>query len=295
MLTRAELKAAFVEAGVGRIAQQLAELSEPCVLVSTHAHPHEDLPIGESRIGGAPDLPATMEWPMWRDKPLAFLAQFNLADLARFACCRDLPSSGRLWFFYDSEQSTWGFDPQDRGSWRVLHAETNPADLQPRAADDLPRHESYQPCRVTFHEFLSIPGPEHLALASLNITLDEMEEIAEVDKDLHEMVESCSQDGGYESHHQLLGHPKEIQGEMQLDCQLAFHGYRRSGAFQGPSSNLEPGAKDWRLLFQLDTDDDIKSGKPGMMWGDCGRLYFWIRHDDLKQRRFENTWMILCG
>lgn len=30
-----------------------------------------------------------------------------------------------------------------------------------------------------------------------------------------------------------------------------------------------------------------------MMWGDLGRLYFWIRDDDLAARRFEKAWLIL--
>ena len=29
------------------------------------------------------------------------------------------------------------------------------------------------------------------------------------------------------------------------------------------------------------------------MWGDVGRLYFWIRDADLRARRFDATWLIL--
>src|SRR5262245_21650854 len=109
------------------------------------------------------------------------------------------------------------------------------------------------------------------------------------------MIESKSIQQHFEPHHQLLGHPKEIQGEMQTECQFASNGYYCGGAsrFQNPPLELLNGTKDWRLLFQLDTDDDIQSGKPGIMWGDCGRLYFWIRHQDLAMGRFEDTWMVL--
>ncbi len=46
----------------------------------------------------------------------------------------------------------------------------------------------------------------------------------------------------------------------------------------------------WQLLLQLDTvrKDDFE-----LMFGDCGRIYFYIRKDDLKARRFENVWLIL--
>lgn len=32
---------------------------------------------------------------------------------------------------------------------------------------------------------------------------------------------------------------------------------------------------------------------PGMMWGDLGSLYYWIRHDDLAAAPFEAWWTIL--
>jgi uncharacterized protein YwqG len=41
-------------------------------------------------------------------------------------------------------------------------------------------------------------------------------------------------------------------------------------------------------LLQLDSDHEAC-----MMWGDLGRLYFWIKDADFEACRFENTWMIL--
>jgi uncharacterized protein YwqG len=31
----------------------------------------------------------------------------------------------------------------------------------------------------------------------------------------------------------------------------------------------------------------------GTMWGESGILYFWIRRDDLRARRFDKVWMTL--
>jgi uncharacterized protein YwqG len=53
---------------------------------------------------------------------------------------------------------------------------------------------------------------------------------------------------------------------------------------------LAEGVDDWLLLFQVDTDDNTK-----MTWGDVGMLYFWIRRQDLKRRRFDRVWVILEG
>jgi uncharacterized protein YwqG len=42
----------------------------------------------------------------------------------------------------------------------------------------------------------------------------------------------------------------------------------------------------WRLLLQLDSDD-------AWMWGDCGRLYFWVHEADLARGDFSRAWMVL--
>ena len=66
------------------------------------------------------------------------------------------------------------------------------------------------------------------------------------------------------------------------------------GTYLGGSEGWlrDPGlAKPWRLLLQLDSCEDL-----GMMWGDMGLVYFWIRQEDLQARRFDRTWVILqCG
>jgi uncharacterized protein YwqG len=52
---------------------------------------------------------------------------------------------------------------------------------------------------------------------------------------------------------------------------------------------LEKGAADWQLLLQIDSDEK----NLGVMWGDVGRVYFWIRRQDLGKRDFGNVWLIL--
>jgi hypothetical protein len=53
-----------------------------------------DLPIGRSRFGGLPDLPAAMQWPTHQGRKLPFLAQLDLASLPLKT--RLLPSEGWL-------------------------------------------------------------------------------------------------------------------------------------------------------------------------------------------------------
>lgn len=51
---------------------------------------------------------------------------------------------------------------------------------------------------------------------------------------------------------------------MELECQLVSNGIYCGdpSGYAGPeAARLKPGARDWSLLLQLDTDDDR-----GMMW-----------------------------
>ena len=91
---------------------------------------------------------------------------------------------------------------------------------------------------------------------------------------------------------QLLGHPDQIQGDMQLEAP-ARHQRARLRRLDGVRGSARAGARarpaEWRLLLQVDTDEDAL----GLMWGDVGRVYFWIREADLRAGRLDAVWQIL--
>mgnify|MGYP002870201319 CR=1 FL=1 len=94
--------------------------------------------------------------------------------------------------------------------------------------------------------------------------------------------------------HKLLGHSDNVQGGMELECEMVSRGIyagNPSGYREAERLNLRRFAGRWKLLLQIDSEEEL-----GMMWGDCGRLYFWITEDDLAARRFGKAWLILqCG
>src|SRR5437870_10257828 len=107
MLTQQQLREILVAAELGRIADPLSRLAKPCVQIRTRPFSYAKLPLGCSRIGGCPELPAGIDWPFWQGKALSFLAQLNLQDIGETACSELLPVEGFLWFFYTRDQSTW--------------------------------------------------------------------------------------------------------------------------------------------------------------------------------------------
>lgn len=276
------LRRVLKEMNLSHRVREIEPLARPTVTVRrTKAGPGELSP-GGSRIGGLPDLPPGVAWPSWRDQPLAFLAQIDLSELSELPVARVLPDSGLLSFFYHADQETWGFDPEDLGSWRVLWHDGPRSDLEPAPVpEDLPRNGRFSSCPVEFCSGTSAPPVD--AIPVVEMGLDEWEWDAYAD-----FLEALQ---GEDPCHRLLGHPAAIQGDMQVECQLVSHGIGTGDptAYDDPrAETLVDEADEWRLLFQLDSDDDA-----GMMWGDCGRLYFWMRGGDLEARRFERAWMIL--
>src|SRR5437868_4214617 len=72
-------------------------------LVAQHGKPGEEARVGGCRIGGAPDLPLGVDWPRLSTdpggppgKPLSFLLQVNLAEVAFAEQEQLLPTSGIL-------------------------------------------------------------------------------------------------------------------------------------------------------------------------------------------------------
>lgn len=56
--------------------------------------------IGESKLGGCPDLPAKFDWPMYNEEACEFLLQLNLSYLKPFDYASRLPSDGMLYLFF---------------------------------------------------------------------------------------------------------------------------------------------------------------------------------------------------
>jgi uncharacterized protein YwqG len=229
-------------------------------------------------------LPPGIAWPAWKESPLSFLAQINLAELSSFEAAKPLPASGTLFFFYDAEQQTWGFDPKDVGSWKVLFSTEHSSNLVRRSLPDaLLEHACFSACSVSFYQENTVPPLDSMVVNALGLS--------EQEQDAYWDFVNGYKQGHSEVIHRILGHPDPIQGDMQLECQLASNGLYAGNpsAYKHPRrKELEPGSLEWRLLLQLDSDDNA-----GMMWGDVGRLYFWIRESVLQARNFDEAWMVL--
>jgi len=280
-----ELKIKLDEAGLSRISDQLLSLAKMSIRFTTTKSSDEEISIGASKVGGCPDLPPDHSFPKWKDVPLAFLAQINLADISSFSAASVLPSSGVLSFFYSAAQETWGFDPKDKGSWQVFYF----ADLKNlrriEFPNNLPEVGRYKACAVSFFEELTLPPFRSLITESLELAPDERKKYIYFEQTL----DGSSQN---EMKNRILGYPDSIQGDMSVECQMVSNGiyYGDAQANKHPRyDELKPGSINWEMLLQLDSEEVNAQ----MIWGDVGRVYFWIHKTTLANQEFEKTWFQL--
>lgn len=284
-VTHEQLLTCLRNHGLTEPAKKLEKQLTPGVRLVAMPQVMQAAPTG-SRLGGRPSLPAGMAWPEWRGTNLAFLALVNLRELQASVPRAELPARGLLLFFYDAHQSASGFDPKDKGSWQVVYVpdEAKTA-IAPQWPTRLPEEGRMKGLALQFRAVQTLPasptaalGEPELAEKQQTVFDDIVYEYLEHDKPMH----------------QLLGQPVPIQGDnMPLECQLVSNGlYCGDGTgYNDPrAEKFQDGAKDWVLLAMIDTDE-----RAGWMWGDGGCLYFWIRRDDLRARRFENVWMVSQG
>jgi hypothetical protein len=219
----------------------------------------------ESKVGGEPDLPEGMDWPLLCPEdgddspPMWFLLQVNLADVAPWDVEGLLPTSGLLSVFLN-----WDEEYFDEEPYLLVHVfgPDGPPLQRVEFHEALPEVGRFREAALEARPEWTIPSPEdagetpwyesrHLRLWS---ALDS------------EVFELQGNPGRIGSTHRLLGHPQLIQ-----------------------SPGVADGA---RLFLQIDSDDrrSEESAKIGMNWGDQGRLYVMLNEPDLRAGRWDKIW-----
>lgn len=231
-----------------------------------------------NRLGGMPLVPREFVWPR-KGTPHSFLVQLDLSTLAD----PTLPEDGYLYFFYNLEEGNWGFDPGDRGGWSVLYFPGDIGDfIRAEPPKDLDPTGIFREQLVEPRNILVFPSTQSDVVEQLDLTEEQCDALGDLGQPAF----------GDLPEHQVLGVPNPIQGDdMDEECQLASNGvYLGSGNVRANPryEELMKGHTQWKLLLQLDSSDET-----GFYWGDWGMLYFWIKEDDLANRKFDDVWMVL--
>ena len=263
---------------LSRISDRIESIAKKLIRMSTV----KPSATGGSRLGGRPNLPKEWEWPTWREEPLAFVAQLDLATLQPMSDL-PLPRTGALSFFFEGGENAWGFSPEDKGGSCVLYSPEPLSSLPLRAIpEDLDDALRFKGVGLSPQSELTLPGLQDQALEDIEMTSEEREAYFNLIMRIEEEKKG--------SIHRIGGYPDCVQGDPKLEAHLVSHGLYcgdRTGYDEGKKRGLWAGAKDWELLLQVDSDD-----RATMMWGDVGRIYFLIQRSALVNIQFERTWLV---
>jgi uncharacterized protein YwqG len=290
MSSQDELQRKLSDAGLAAFAQPITQLARPCLRVLRAVVPEDQVLPGASKFGGSPDVPANFVWPESaggkKPEPMEFVAQVRLSDLPK-PFPETLPASGLLSFFnhwkggrifYFSEETRLQrtqapfarVEPAPSGFWNTLRSGLGLA-ASPRRI--------YRSASLRFEPALSP--------ADGNSSMSEQLHLSESDSETY--MELCEEwrGGGLadDVRHQMFGHADPIQGEMELGCD--FQRLGQEERWDSPRERYLAAARNWVLLLQVDSDDGENG--PGWMWGDGGKVYFWIHRDDLAAGAFNRA------
>ena len=262
-----------------RLQSQLIDLLRPAIALKATRCEDEEIPTRKSKFGGAPDVSQDFEWPMWNEKPLGFLAQINLEEIADFDVENLLPKTGLLSFFF----FPWDFgyaenDASMRDSWQVFHFESeNWVRLAVREELSSENAQSVFPCVLTLKAEWTTKPP-----ADFQFTIEELDQLHEVFYAAFELPRP---------RHRLLGWPDEVQGPVAEQC-AEFSGDIDLSDPNWDEAQANCKIEEWRLLFQMDADWK----ETGCEWGDDGTNFYMIRQTNLKSENFDDVWFLSeCG
>ncbi len=272
------------ETGLGQHSEALLSVASPAIRLAPRRM-EDDGPIGVTRLGGLPDLPPGVAWPVVDGILLEFVGQFRLAELVPYDVEGRLPKSGMLYFFFDGMLT--GYERSEAKDRRAVLYYDGPLEALERRQEPAHNHEFFDifyPCALEYETAWTLPplaeiGAEDDFFPPVKAILGSVEECEAYWKQLRQR-EFC---------HQLLGHPAEVQGgEMRLQVVKAQDAEGRFASDQYGNyehrEELVAEMRQWRLLAQFKSDQPT-----GMDWGCGGMIYFWIRETDLAARRLNRV------
>lgn len=285
--------------GLGRVAEAIAAQAMPAIGVSAYAVDERRLTIGASKIGGLPDLPEGVAWPEVRGYPLSFVAQVNLADVGLYDEEQILPVQGLLSFFFGSNRDLeLDADEDDQYDYMTFYCGSDHHNLNLRrqepAANLLlgsPSNASYgriyRACQMGFWRKLTLPDVDTVNIESLELTIPERN--AYIDMYLERTDDLVRQPRSRS--HQILGYPRQLEFNPLISCYLASTNRSVVDWTSGTpaeQAEIEHEVRNWRLLLQLDSDEQAR-----MNWETMGMVYFGMTDEDLRIQRFDRIQAVM--
>lgn len=211
--------------------------------------------IGCSKYGGQPDVPEDFQWPLDNNnRPLSLLLQINCSDLTPLASEDYLPKSGHLYFFYELGEQNW---EGAENSIRVIYIDTQHNEL----------HRIDYPKTLT-NEFKL---KERVISFKTKDSYPSFQDFSNQNTEYKHIIDKV------ESFNEARN---RLESEPSINAIGTMFGYAdliHDAIVNDLNANI--------LLLQLSS---IEDDSYELLFGDCGDIYFYISHQDLKNKDFRN-------
>ena len=284
MKTLEQIREAMTQRGLADYYEQLAPFARNLIRITPEACDDGDIPVGASKFGGCPDLPAGVEWFGYGvdDCYLDFVAQINFAQTAPFDTAHKLPERGMLYFFYDGafDSRYPYFNSGKWVNWKLYFYDGDLSALSrrepPAGFGEFENGRLYGAARMYFEADLELP-PMESDLVLYRTFPD--------DKESYRRYLDWQEETDPGCYSQMLGHAHVMLNGFERACECLRQGL---DCFEPSLQELEDRGLDrdlrhWQVLLQVDSDR-----RTGMIWSDMGWLCLWITDEDLAARRFGN-------
>lgn len=305
--------------------------ARPAIRLLTTPEPDEShIRVGATKIGGRPDLPPDLDWPVrppYADAPQraaryrepvewAWLDEAGRADVRAAnerrtqAVSRAMPlgfvaqldfaelaAAGATDLDLPSSGHLWLFYDLAETPWGYDPAEREgfAVRFEETGAVDLARRDPPPELALLTADAAGIPAQR----VELTATLTTIEPhildwdavlASEAGREAYEEARWDWIDEPGWSAHRVGGWPSMIQGDMATEAALVTAGFYCGNGDAGRRPEAAP--------VRATADQwvlllQVASDDDGASWGDSGMLYLWIRRDDLAARRFEKAHLIL--
>lgn len=217
--------------------------------------------VGNSRLGGIPDLPLNIEWPRDNGEHYIFLAQINLKDIV--ISNQEWPKEGIIYLFLGDNESCNEVDT------KILYCQNEQLAKKGKFPDDYKRmyeDEDYygdNPHKIEFIQGLSLPTDTNKLMEDINILEEDMDNYDNMRIDWEEAMGTDHKIRGYIDYY--TSNPMEVMTE-------------------------EMKKKEWELLINLGFDKKVRFN----FW-DAGTLNILIDKQDLANRDFTKIYSYITS
>ena len=231
--------------------------------IAISATPQEDLSLEQSKFGHYPCIPLNFEYPKDTNENYMYpLAQINFKEIPHL---QGYPDAGYLQFYISVSDEMFGIDfdnPQLQKNFKVFYFEET--DVEKYKADfsfldeilKTDMSPVYKPHALSF----SLQD-EYIGIGDVRSDEFNINGIAKKYPDIEDELEDALYDEIHTTGHKIGGYAHFAQEDPR---------------------NYKEEFKEYVLLLQIDTDDNI-------MWGDSGVGNFFIHPDDLAKKDFSKV------